>query len=112
MVAAAEAFRPPLLAVPRIRDPEVARTLEGLVLAGASSGSLVGLSLAAGRLQGAVATVAAVGHLAVVAPMAGEAFRRHVDADEQPLIVGLLSALATLALLITATQAAPGALGA
>lgn len=110
MAATVEVYRLPQLSLPRIRDAELVRTLEGTVLATATSAGLVGTSLVAGRFQAAVATVTAVGHLTVSSTLAGSAVARHVRTEDQPLLVGLLSALATLALLIAATQASASVL--
>lgn len=110
MAATVEAYRLPLLSLPRVSDARVARSLEGVVLATATSAGLVGTSLVAGRLQAAVATVTAVGHLTVASTLVGRAVAREVPDSERPGIVGLLAALTTLVLLVTATHTSAGLL--
>lgn len=111
MAATVEAYRLPQLSLPRVRDAEIVRALERTVLATATSAGLIGTSLVAGRLQAAVATVTAVGHLTVASTLTGTVFVRHVREEDRPVIVGLLAALATLALLLTATHASASTLG-
>ncbi len=105
MAATVEAYRLPSLSLPRVHDAELLRALERMVMVTASSAGIVGLSLVAGRLQAAVATVAAVGHLTVSATLVGGAVGRHVRDEDQPAIVGVLAAVTTLALLVAGTQA-------
>lgn len=101
--AGAVARSAPLLA--RLDDPALLRLVERGVLGTAAGAGVISLSLAAGPYQPAVAVTGAVGHLATASVLAGGAFAREVDPARRPGIIGLLAALTTLALLVTATHA-------
>jgi hypothetical protein len=96
-------YRPPLR-LPTIRTIAVTDA-ERAILAAATSGTLIGTSLVAGRYQTAVAAAVGVLHLAAAAVCSGTAFTRLVPAERRPGIIGALAAGTTVALLTGATNA-------
>jgi hypothetical protein len=110
MSVSAEVLRRPVLSLPRELDPELSRLLEGAVLTAAASSGVVGLSLVAGRHQVAVAVAGAVGHVTVSGVLAARAFVQHVREDLRAQWVGVLAALTTLGVLMSATHLAGPAL--